>query len=354
MSLYQVYNKANIDTANWTSLLGIGNGFYITLHENDFYTFNSDYWRIPTIKKFNGIMLENLSLNFQTDWNDAGGAVLGKKIESFVNSKFVKMLAGQAGGGFQPFICSDAWTQQKMSGDAKPVIVQLKFKAYNRDRLGCTNYNDVILFLTHICSPVKSSSADNRPVTHRGENLGSDVKGTLERAVEGGANIIGTVVDAGKTFAAGFSNRDNPNDKPGEKEMRKQSFADAAKNLVETLDSSYNKLVAKTGSGKNNGNFTVKFHLSDKINQRNVYVNYKDTSANFVSDDFEIDWIVKSFSFTPSRQFQMVQEQGVKVPKPLWINFDLTLETRLSLSNRYIYNILNRNEVVMQDTVISP
>ena len=145
MSLFEVYKQSHIQTARTSSYLGVGNGFSISLFHNDFYTYNSDYWRL-TLDGFTGIMLENLSLNFQTNWGDAGGAVIGKKIESFVNSKFVKFLAGQSDAGFQPFICSDAWTQQKMSGDAQPIQVQLKFRAYNNNRMECTNYNDVILF----------------------------------------------------------------------------------------------------------------------------------------------------------------------------------------------------------------
>lgn len=349
MSLFEIYKSSNMTRTD--SLLGIGNGFCVSLFHNDFHRVNSDYWRAP-IESFTGIMLENLSLNFQTNWGDSGGAVIGKKIESYVNSKFIKILAGQSTAGFQPFICSDAWTQQKMNGEAQPVQVQLKFKAYNLDRIGCTNYNDIILFLTHICSPVKSASSSNNP-TGRG-GLGDNIASTLNNVVEGTSNIVGTVVDAGKTFIAGYSNKDNPNDIPGAKQKRKQKFANAAKSLVETADSTYNTLVSKTGAGKNNGNFTVKFMLGDKINERNLYVNSKNQNAEYVTNEFDIDWIVKNFSFTPSRQFQMVQEQGINVPKPLWINFDLTLETRLSLSNRYIYNILNRDEVFMRETVISP
>lgn len=351
MSLYKIYDAANVDMAKTNSYLGVGNGFCVSLFHNDFHKYNSDYWRIP-IENFSGIMLENLSLNFQTNWSDAGGAVLGKKIDSFVNSKFVKMLAGQSDAGFQPFICSDAWTQQKMVGDAQPVQVQLKFRAYNLDRMGCTNYNDVILFLTHICSPVKSSSSSNNPANRGG--LGDDIASTLNNTVAGAGNIIGTIVESGKTFVAGYSNQVGEGETAEQVAGRKNKFAAAAKSLVETADSTYNKIVSKTGAGKNNGNFTVDFTLGDKINKKNLYVNSKNENAETVTSEINIDWIVKSFSFTPSRQFQMVKEQGISVPKPLWINFDLSLETRLSLSNRYIYNVLIPQSININETVLSP
>lgn len=354
MSLFEVYKQSHVQSARTSSYLGIGNGFSISLFHNDFYTYNSDYWRL-TLDGFTGIMLENLSLNFQTNWGDAGGAVIGKKIESFVNSKFIKFLAGQSVAGFQPFICSDAWTQQKMSGDAQPIQVQLKFRAYNLDRMGCTNYNDIILFLTHICSPVKSSSSSNNPPNRGG--LGDDIASTLKNTVAGAGNIVGTIVESGKTFVAGYSNQVGEGETAEQVAGRKNKFAAAAKSLVETADSTYNKIVSKTGAGKNNGNFTVDFTLGDKINKinkKNLYVNSKNENAEIVTSEINIDWIVKSFSFTPSRQFQMVKEQGISVPKPLWINFDLTLETRLSLSNRYIYNVLIPHSININETVLSP
>lgn len=351
MSLYKIYDASNVDMAKTNSYLGVGNGFCVSLFHNDFHKYNSDYWRIP-IENFSGIMLENLSLNFQTNWSDAGGAVIGKKIDSLVNSKFIKMLAGQSDNGFRPFICSDAWTQQKVSGEAQPVQVQLKFRAYNLDRMGCTNYNDIILFLTHICSPVKSSSSSNNPPNRGG--LGDDIASTLNNTVAGASNIVGTIVESGKTFVAGYSNQVGEGETAEQVAERKNKFAAAAKSLVETADSTYNKIVSKTGAGKNNGNFTVDFTLGDKINKKNLYVNTMNENAERVTSEINIDWIVKSFSFTPSRQFQMVKEQGISVPKPLWINFDLSLETRLSLSNRYIYNVLIPQSIKINETVLSP
>ena len=239
-----------------STYLGIGNGFMIQLHKNRFYDLNfGPYWK-PKEQGFTGIMLDNIALNFQTSWGDAGGAIIGKKIESIVNSKFVKMLAGQSGNGFQPFICADAWTQQKVSGEAQPVKVQLKFKAYNQDRMGCTNYNDIIPFLIQICSPIKSSTS----------KLGDDVANTLNNAAEGGAQVISTVVNAGKQFANGFSNKRKGNETDNDMKTRQNAFASAAASLVETANDVYNKTVSETGSGKNNANFTVLFSLGDVTN----------------------------------------------------------------------------------------
>lgn len=334
----EVYNESKQFNGQNRSLLGRSNGFEIKLCHNAFWQYNSNFWRLIN-ESFTGIMLENLSLNFQTDWNDAGGAILGKKIESIVNSKFVKMLAGQSDHGFTPFICSDAWTQQKVSGDAKPVIVQLKFKAYNYNRMGCTNYNDVIRFLIHICSPLKSTTGNNKM------KIGDDIASTLNDAAAGGANILNDVAEGYKTFMRGY-NTDRAKD---EKEQgiintANNMFAAGVKNLVETADNSFNKILTTTSNGKNNGNFTVNFALSNKIFDREISSDIKKAGKDenyYTTVKNDIDWIVKTFNFKPSRQFQMIND----VPKPLWIDFDLTLETRYSLSNKYVYNVIVPQEL---------
>lgn len=338
----EIYKSSNKDNALNSSLLGISNGFSISINRNRFWDINSPYWRLgPSFMGFTGIMLENLALNFQTSWSDAGGAILGKKIESFVNSKFIKMLAGQSDNGFQPFICSDAWTQQKVSGEAQPIKLQLKFKAYNLTKMGCTNYNDVMRFLIHICSPLKSATGRNDPNV----NLGTHVLNTLNDAAAGGSNLIGEVVGATKTFMNGD----------------KSSVSQIAKNLVETVDSSYNKLLSSTGSGKNNANFTVLLSLGDlsnnsstarKINSSSsVESKYLDTNHQETVADFNLDWIITNFSFKPSMQFEMVKESGGEYPKPLWMDFDVSLETRLSLSNKYVYQTIIPQELT---TKINP
>ena len=336
----QVYNESNKFNAQNNSLLGKSNGFIVSLCHNAFWQYNADYWRLPGNDRFKGIMLEDLSLNFQTSWSDAGGAILGKKIESFLNSKFVKMLAGQSDHGFSPFICSDAWTQQKMSGDAQPVKVQLKFKAYNNDRMGCTNYNDILRFLIHICSPVKSSTQGNNPKTRGG--LGDDIGSTLNDVVDGTGNLINTVVDSGKTFVNGFKEDDIEG---------KNKFATAAAQVVEVANNTYNKLLGTTANGKNNANFTVNFSLNNKIFDRNTHMEITkpgEVQNETAAINTALDWIVTNFSFKPSRQFTYSNDENDKdfgLPKPLWMDFDLSLETRLSLSNQYVYNVIIPNEL---------
>ena len=130
------------------------------------------------------------------------------------------------------------------------------------------------------------------------------------------------------------------------------SIAKVAKNIVETVDSTYNRVVSETGNGKNNANFTVDFSLGDilnkdkdnksakKINTTSIESVYYDAKHQKTKNNFNIDWIITSFNFKPSMQFEMVKEDGKELPKPLWMDFDVTLETRMSLSNKYVYQVI--------------
>ena len=60
-----------------------------------------------------------------------------------------------------------------------------------------------------------------------------------------------------------------------------------------------------------------------------------------------VDWIVTSFSCTPSVQFTWDEEN--KLPKPLWCNFKVSLETRYTLSNKYVYDLLNQNIITLAE-----
>ena len=351
----QIHNKAKSTNANKQSYLGISNGFIINLYDNEFYQNNKRYWRLSKINKisdmpgFEGIMLEDLSINFQTAWGDAGGAVLGSTLAKYLNSKFFKFLAGVSDNGFQPFICSDAWTQQKVNGDAQPIKVQLKFKAFKDDKLGCTNYNDILKFLIHICSPLKSTTIENNPKildengkeTEKHEQLSDQLFTNLDNTLNGAGNLV----DAGGNIINGVV-------QAGKKIISSENFQEVAAGLsriVNTVNSVYTETISSVAGGKNNANFTVNFRLGNTSNNSNyenaskINSTIDKSNANDTLNIMKIDWIINSFTFKPSRQF--VFEDNI--PKPLWMDFDVSLETRFSLSNRYVYEILMPNNLTM-------
>ena len=316
------------------SHLGLSNGFYIGLNENSFYMNNFDkYWQNQDILGFTGIMLENISLDFNTPWTDAGGAQIGKKIAGYANSKFIKILAGQSEKGFQPFICSDAWTQQKVGGDASPLKISLKFRAFQENVYGMSTYDDIIRFLICICSPMKSASYVKTGNTDQygTEGIGTQAKNNIVNAANGAGEIFANVSSASKGFAGMLKQSADES----EGIANRKFFKEAVKDLAKTAQGLYNTIVTNASDGRNNANFTVNFRLgkpntlASKINQRAIGEN-------------NIDWIITSFNFKPSMQFTF--DNNSNKPYPLWVDFDLSMETRLALSNRYIHNLITKDE----------
>ena len=316
------------------SHLGLTNGFYIGLNENGFYVNNSEYWLCDT-QFFTGIMLENISIEFNTPWTDAGGAQIGKKIAGYANSKFIKMLAGQSEKGFQPFICSDAWTQQKVGGDASPLKISLKFRAFQENVYGMSTYDDIIKFLICICSPMKSASYTGKPTKNENdiftdqygtEGIGTQAKNNIVNAANGAVEIIGEVKTAGKTFNDLMKKQESTD---------RNTFSKAMAAVADTAQNTYTNIINRAGDGRNNANFTVNFRLG-KPNTIASKINYREMNK------ISIDWIITSFNFKPSMQFSF--SDVLNKPNPLWVDFDLSLETRLALSNKYIHNLIMKDE----------
>lgn len=313
--------KSYTENEQQKTLLGKNNAFRIEIAKNTFWNNNNMFWRLPNILKFEGITTDNISLDFNIPWSDAGGAVLGKKVQGFLNTKILKALATQSEGGYTPFILTDAWTQKKVKTEVEnPVKVSLKFKLYhNRSAVG-SPYMDVIKFLTHIVSPIK-------PL-----DVGSDAFKLLKNSAEGLVYVANDFYTGIKKVAGATTN----------------GIVEGAKALVNQGDTIYQKTLVPALDGRNNGNFTVtlvlgngdtdgrKHHLANHMN--NIEVKGKDLDGNPKVYQGTVDWIITDFNFTPSMEFTM---DNKKKPKPLWVDFTVNLESRLSLSNKYIYDLLN-------------
>jgi len=325
------YNYNSMDK----TYLGIGNGFKIEIYHNDFYTTNKKYWPTSNVEQFKAVNNENLSLSFSTEWEDAGGAKLGKKVTSFINGKLVKAFAGQSNEGYQPMILTDAWTQQKMKG-AQPLSLELSFKAYSNNSVAGTNYRDILKFLTCICSPIK-------PII-----LGDDTLGVVKRAAEGvintGGEIMTAIRDVGSSVSQSRENNDSYVD----------TVAHGVVGVVNATDKLHKGVTQKAVLGRNNGNFTVVISFG---NNSGTKIFNDESHNNFTVEGGEskstgkVDWIIKSFSCTPSVQFEWDNKN--KLPIPLWCDFKISLETRCSLSNKYVYDLLNENPINLQYTDVN-
>lgn len=60
-----------------------------------------------------------------------------------------------------------------------------------------------------------------------------------------------------------------------------------------------------------------------------------------------VDWIVTGFTCTPSTQFTW--DSNKNLPMPLWCDFKVSLETRYTLSNKYVYDLLNQNIITLAE-----
>ena len=54
----------------------------------------------------------------------------------------------------------------------------------------------------------------------------------------------------------------------------------------------------------------------------------------------EIDWIVKNFTWTPSTQFTLDDKN---MPQPLWVDFEVDLETNFAPSNAFVPKMFIKN-----------
>ena len=322
-------NNFNYNSMNST-YMGIGNGFVIKIYHNDFYNTNfSKYWPKSNIEAFKAVNNENLSLSFTNEWEDAGGAKLGKKVTSFINGKLVKAFAGMDEKGYQPMIMTDAWTQQKMKG-TQPLSIDLSFKAYNNNSIAGTNYRDIIKFLTCICSPMK-------PII-----LGNDTMDVIKRAAGGVINTGGAIMSAVRNVGSTISQSRDNND------SYVNTVAHGVVEVVNQADSLHKTVTQNAVLGRNNGNFTVEL-LFGNDNGTKIFANEQN---NFAVEGVKntsigrVDWIIKSFSYTPSVQFDWDDKN--KLPIPLWCDFKISLETRCSLSNKYVYDLLNNDKINIQ------
>ena len=306
---FKVINTQHIVTPQ-QSMMGL-NAFTVQLYKNKYFQENSRFWKFGSngMCGFTAVAQDNIQLSFSTDWTDAGGAKLGKKVSNMISStKIFKALAAQSDKGFQPIILSDAWTQKKVSGTS-PLKVSLKFKLYYNQRnvAGSHDYKQVIMFLTHLCSPAK-------PV-----QMGTDSVRLVKNALDGAYNIGSELM---KDFKGAFTRTDQ------------EGVAGYIAAAVNVADSTVKNLTSTSWGGINNGNFTVLFNLGDRL-----FTHQESQSDNLV------DWIVNSFSFTPSTQFHW--DEKSKLPLPLWCDFTLDLETRFALSNKSVYDIMHKNKIVL-------
>lgn len=251
---------------------------------------------------------EPVSFEISTSWKSSGGAAIANKLNEIFNSNLIKMLAGSKAQSSTP---TDAWTQ-KITEIGNPIPLHLKFRVYHttagemnqfshqvsKDKTGeepnpeTVSYKDYIRFFMLICAPAEQygvKTATLGPLISAAKNaadMGNRAREAYDQASNNGEHMV----------SAGLSALN---------ELGKDIFSAAGVNSVEEGPRmNYTLMIKRIGS------------------------------FNFPP---ALDWIVKSFSWTPSMQFTLNNDD--KMPEPLWVDFDVELETNFAPSNAFVPKI---------------
>lgn len=269
------------------------------------------YW-VPLYKSYNNDwtvnLLEPVTFEIGTQWKASGGAAIANKINELFNSNLIKIIAGQNAQSSTP---TDEWTQ-KITEIGQPIPMRMKFRVYHQSANEMGNqtlwiddngkefkrslsYQDFIRFFTVICAPAEQYTVGNGTIgplmkaAINAKNIGDKAKEAYDKTSNNGENMVSASLAA----------------------------------LYKTLES----FSSSAGlNGVSNGprmNYTIMFK---KI-------------GSFAIPQ-EIDWIVKNFTWTPSAQFTLDDKN---IPQPLWVDFEVDLETNFAPSNAFVPKMFIKN-----------
>lgn len=252
---------------------------------------------------------EPLSWSIETSWKDGAAASVAGKINEFMSNKFVRMMSGPE--LFTP-IATDAWSQQVVESGS-PIGVKIKFRAYyepdnpykNKSSVTCNrSYIDVMKFFSIITAPPKKYS------------LGTATLGVITAAAK-------NIVQIGKDIGTAVDGR------PEDEGM----ITATAKYTIAALGDTTGLTTLETPDKAHRGNYTLKIKTRD-------------------FGCAQLDWIVKGVSVTPSQQFVAStdsKDTNIKsVPMPLWVDFDVDLETNMTPSNALVARFFSKQDLPLQ------
>ena len=269
------------------------------------------YW-VPLYESYNNDwtvnLLEPVTFEIGTQWKASGGAAIANKINELFNSNLIKIIAGQNAQSSTP---TDEWTQ-KITEIGQPIPMRMKFRVYHQSSNEMGNqtlwiddngkefkrslsYQDFIRFFTVICAPAEQYTVGNGTIgplmkaAINAKNIGEKAKEAYDKTSNNGENMVSASLAA----------------------------------LYKTLES----FSSSAGlNGVSNGprmNYTLMFK---KIGSFTI--------------PQEIDWIVKNFTWTPSTQFTLDDKN---IPQPLWVDFEVDLETNFAPSNAFVPKMFIKN-----------
>jgi len=266
-------------------------------------------------KNFYIVLSEPLELQIETEWKESGGAEIAKQLDKIFNSKAIKALAGSKASNHAP---NNEWSQ-KTTEIGKPLSTQLKCRIYAHDcGLGLPKncnytYYELIHFLLFICAPRHKYSLTS--------------------------NVVQPIIDAAQNSKKFFKELKESKDMSDEKLLEK--YEDEANAIREKLkresggrgeikdEEVAEELRSKKESSGIIGGLTTIAEKIWKAVSDDVRYNFTlHLESNLFTDkmkDHEVltDWFIKSFSCTPSTEMVWYYN----VPMPLWVDFEISLET---------------------------
>jgi hypothetical protein len=255
-------------------------------------------------KNFSLVLQEPLEFQIETDWTESAGAEIAKRVNQIFNPKAIKAFAGEYGKSHAP---NDNWTQ-KTTEIGKPLSTKLKFRIYDTtyDEPNNKNqtYSEMIRFLTLTCSPrVQYALTSNavEPLIAAAKNskdffsqLKSATKPEKKAEEPGIINSISSYF-SGKNKTASL----NETEEDGGTIL----------NNISAGVKTFKNIVSNTLSKSVRYNYTLRIE-SAILNSNEV-------------NNLEPDWYIKSFNWTPSTEIVTKDNR----PYPLWIDFDVDVET---------------------------
>ena len=231
------------------------------------------------ITAINGVCDETIDVGYSTEWGESPGAKAVATIKEFTRSDAFKMFSG---GVFNSNAATDKWTQI-LPKDGANISVGIKFRAYFKANYTNTNsYMTIIPWLTFLTSPMTEFS--------------------LQTEIDNIVNALSNAKEQGNQLGRELNEVANSNGTMTEK-------------ATTALHKIYENIEALTTYSRGTAVFTLKF--GDLIKKADA-----------------VDWIIKDWSFTPSTQCGPDNN-------PLWVDFQINMETNEKLSYNNLSLIFN-------------
>lgn len=237
-------------------------------------------------KELKFINTETIEYAIETNWKSGASAAVAGKINQLMDNKLAKMIMGPEYFSFEP---NDGWSQQVVE-KGNPLSLKFKFRSFvddtEKEWVGCSwSYTDLIKLFTILTTPPKKYNLYGA---------------TIQKILAVGKGSV--------KWGAGVKNL--------------TSKDDMYKGPIGTVRAAIDYLGAPLFNPVARGQYTL-----------DVEIGKFKMPAN-------IDWILKSFTATPSQQMIMKDN----TPMPIWVDFDLELETNEALVNSSIATFFKTTE----------